>query len=87
MLFVVVLGSPLAVAKGPPPTQGRACDAHNKCGDGVQCVAQREGKSRCEVVCVSDAKCPEDQRCVKDGGVRVCRKIRDDAIDYSLPGY
>ena len=60
-----------------PPGQGRACDARSKCDAGLQCVAHREGKSTCELICAANMKCPEDQRCVKDGSQTVCRPIND----------
>jgi hypothetical protein len=68
--------APAAFAKAPPG-QGRACDARNKCDAGLQCTAHREGKSTCELVCAANTKCPEDQRCVKDGTQMVCRPIND----------
>jgi hypothetical protein len=66
----------VAVAKAPPG-QGRTCDARNKCDGGLKCVAHHDGKSTCELVCATSTKCPEDQRCVKDGGQMLCRPITD----------
>jgi hypothetical protein len=66
-----------AVSAKPPPGQGRFCDARNKCTDGLQCIAHRDGKSTCELVCATSKNCPEDQRCVKDGPQMVCRPIND----------
>lgn len=75
-LVAAVVAAPAALAKAPPG-QGRACDARAKCDAGLECVAQREGKSTCQLVCAANAKCPEDQRCVKDGAQSVCRPIND----------
>jgi hypothetical protein len=45
-----------AVALGKsPPRQGRGCDARSKCEAGLQCVAHRDGKSTCELICASNA--------------------------------
>jgi hypothetical protein len=76
MLAIWLTAASTALAK-PVAGQGRACSAQNKCDPGLQCVARREGKSTCEVVCQGNAKCPEDQRCVKDGSMMVCRPIID----------
>jgi hypothetical protein len=64
-----------ALAK-PLSGQGRSCSAQNQCDPGLQCVAH-DGKSTCEVVCRAGTKCPEDQRCVKDGSLMICRQIID----------
>jgi hypothetical protein len=77
LVAVALLLSAAAGAKAPPG-QGRVCDAAKKCDAGLQCVGHRDGKSTCEIVCVvANAKCPEDQRCVKDGAQTVCRPISD----------
>ncbi|HEX8950482.1 MAG TPA: hypothetical protein VF945_01490, partial [Polyangia bacterium] len=60
-----------------PTGQGRACDAKSRCDGELQCVKHRDGKSTCELVCAQSAKCPEDQRCVKDGSELLCRPITD----------
>jgi hypothetical protein len=65
-----------AFAKAPPG-QGRACDAKSRCDAGLTCVAQPGGKSSCQLTCSPATKCPEDQRCVKDGAQSVCRPIND----------
>ncbi len=70
-----VLASSLALAKAPAG-QGRACDARNRCDAGLSCVT-RSTRSTCELRCASNAQCPEDQRCVKDGAASVCRPIND----------
>ena len=59
----------------PPPGRGRACDAHSKCAVGLQCVTRADGKSTCEVICTANTKCPDEQRCVKDGAQMVCTPI------------
>lgn len=77
MLMVAALAwAPAAFAKAPAG-QGRACDARHACSDGLTCVAKHGGGSTCELACASNATCPEDQRCVKDGAQRVCRPIND----------
>jgi hypothetical protein len=84
-LAMLVVGPAVAIAK-IPPGQGRACDAKSKCDAGLTCVAKHEGRSTCELVCTSNAKCPEDQRCVKDGAQSVCRPINDaDGLVTPLP--
>ncbi len=75
MIVLAMAFSTVALAK--PPAQGRACDARTRCDAGLTCVAHRDGKSTCEITCAANAKCPEDQRCVKDGGDMVCRPIND----------
>lgn len=82
---IIIIVPALALAKAPAG-QGRACDAKNKCEPGLSCVAKYEGKSTCELVCTTKTKCPEDQRCVKDGAQSVCRPINDaDGLVTPLP--
>jgi hypothetical protein len=77
MLVVALALTPSAFAKAPAG-QGRACDAKTKCDGAFSCVAHHDGKSTCEIVCAAaTTKCPEDQRCVKDGAQSVCRPITD----------
>jgi hypothetical protein len=77
VIIVMALAlTPAALAK-PPAAQGRACDTKSKCDNGLSCVAHASGKSTCEIVCAAATKCPEDQRCVKDGAQSVCRPITD----------
>ncbi|HXU73444.1 MAG TPA: hypothetical protein VN947_29190 [Polyangia bacterium] len=77
LMLVLVLGiAPAAYARAPAG-QGKACDAKNACSAGLACVAHAGGKSTCELVCAASTKCPEDQRCVKDGAASVCRPIND----------
>lgn len=78
MMFALVLAASTgAFAKGPAG-QGKACDAKNACSAGLSCVAHPGGsKSTCEIVCTQATKCPEDQRCVKDGAQNVCHNIND----------
>ena len=64
----------------PPPGQGRVCSAQLTCSAGLSCVAHSDGKSTCEIVCSSSTKCPEDQRCVRDGKQSLCHG----AIDLDL---
>ena len=74
VLVLAMAGGALAKA---PAGQGKACDVRTRCSGGLSCVAHRDGKSTCELVCAANGKCPEDQRCVKDGGEMVCRPIND----------
>jgi hypothetical protein len=77
IIFIgVLIFGPSAMAKAPAG-QGKACDARSACGSGLQCVPHRDGRSTCEIVCAASTKCPEDQRCVKDGPQTVCRPITD----------
>ena len=80
LLMAMLLAAPaLALAKAPAG-QGKACDAKSACGAGLTCVAKAGGKSTCEIVCATATpKCPEDQRCVKDGAQSLCRPINDGA--------
>jgi hypothetical protein len=57
--------------------QGKKCDAANKCAAGLQCIDHHGMQSTCELVCTPKTKCPEDQRCVKDGAQAVCRPVID----------
>jgi hypothetical protein len=41
------------------------------------CVEHAVRRATAELVCDTSAKCPPEQRCVKDGGRRVCRPIYD----------
>jgi hypothetical protein len=75
ILLMLALSVP-AFAK-PPAGQGKACDATRRCDGELQCVKHRDGKSTCEMICAAKAKCPEDQRCVKDGSEMLCRPITD----------
>ena len=76
ILGLLLSASVSAFAKAPAG-QGKACDAKNACSAGLSCVAHAGGKSSCEIVCAANTKCPEDQRCVKDGGQMTCRPITD----------
>lgn len=77
MLMILTLAmAPVAFAKAPAG-QGKACDAKHRCDGELQCVKHRDGRATCEQLCASNAKCPEDQRCVKDGSDLVCRPITD----------
>jgi hypothetical protein len=76
VLALMMAASTAAFAKAPAD-QGKACDAKNRCGGELQCVKHRDGKSTCEMTCAQSAKCPEDQRCVKDGADMLCRPITD----------
>jgi hypothetical protein len=79
LVIAGLLIAQLALAK-ILPGQGRLCDTQNKCNGGLQCVPHHGGKSTCELVCASNSKCPEDQRCVKDGSQMVCRPIDDGLV-------
>jgi hypothetical protein len=74
--WAALLFAPAVIAK-PLAGQSRSCNAHQKCDSGLQCVAHHGGNSTCELVCAANAKCPEDQRCVKDASLMVCRPIND----------
>jgi hypothetical protein len=76
VVLSTLLCAPIAFAKAPSG-QGSECDSKNKCDAGFTCVAKRAGKSTCEMLCAANTKCPEDQRCVKDGDKSVCRPITD----------
>jgi hypothetical protein len=76
LLLMLVFGAAPALAK-PPAAQGRACDAKNRCDGELQCVKHRDGKATCELICAASPKCPEDQRCVKDGSDMLCRPVTD----------
>ncbi|HEY2744774.1 MAG TPA: hypothetical protein VGL86_09135 [Polyangia bacterium] len=76
VMLALALSPSLALAKAPA-NQGQACDAKNRCDGELQCVKHRDGKATCEKVCASNVKCPEDQRCVKDGSDMLCRPITD----------
>jgi len=70
-LAFVLLGS---VAFGKPPTgQGSECDARKKCTGGLECVEHDGGKSTCEIVCGPNKRCPQEQRCVREGVRAICR--------------
>ncbi|HEX4461162.1 MAG TPA: hypothetical protein VIA18_24450 [Polyangia bacterium] len=73
--LVVLLFASLSFAK--PPAPRRTCDAEHACDRGRQCVAHSGGDSTCEQLCGGNGKCPEEQRCVKDGAQLVCRPIND----------
>jgi hypothetical protein len=78
LLLLILLGAtPTSAFAKAPAGQGRACDAKSKCDGAFSCVAHHDGKSTCEIVCAANTKCPEDQRCVKDGAQSVCRPIND----------
>lgn len=57
--------------------QGGRCDARHACAAGLECIPRGEGTSSCERLCHANAKCPADQRCVKNGEHHICRPITD----------
>ena len=57
--------------------QGQACVEGDACDGRLKCLRGPSGRSTCELPCADNAKCPEDQRCVKDGPRRICRPIED----------
>ena len=78
-ILIIVLAlamSSLSLAKAPAG-QGKACDAKNRCDGELQCVKHRDGKATCEQICATNTKCPDDQRCVKDGADMLCHPITD----------
>jgi hypothetical protein len=77
IIFGLLLAASTGAFAKPPAGQGKACDAKSRCDGELQCVKHRDGKSTCEMVCVQSTKCPEDQRCVKDGSEMLCRPITD----------
>ena len=79
-MALVMLGAGMTAIASPskaPAAQGKACDAKSACSSGLTCVAHAGGKSTCEIVCSQSTKCPEDQRCVKDGSQLVCHATTD----------
>jgi hypothetical protein len=70
--FVVALlsGSPVFAERGE---QQQPCRQGNRCDGGLECVKRNDGKSTCEKRCKSGRDCPEEQRCVIEGGESVCR--------------
>jgi len=77
IFFGLVLAASTGAFAKAPAGQGKVCDAKNRCDGELQCVKHRDGKSTCELVCAQKTKCPEDQRCVKDGSEMLCRPITD----------
>ena len=77
ILFAIVIAASSGATAKAPAGQGKTCDAKNRCDGELQCVRHRDGKSTCEMVCAQSTKCPEDQRCVKDGSEMLCRPITD----------
>ena len=77
MTMMLVLAAATITFAKAPAGQGTTCDARKRCDGGLSCIAHRDGKSTCELTCAANAKCPEDQRCVKDGGDMVCRPLTD----------
>jgi hypothetical protein len=76
LVAALLVAAPAAYAKAPAG-QGRTCNATQRCDGELQCVKHRDGKSTCEQICAAATKCPEDQRCVKDGSELLCRPITD----------
>ena len=76
ILGMIVLGS-ASFAGAPPPSQGRQCSAAAQCDDGLKCMEHADRKATCELACAANERCPEDQRCVKDGAASVCRPVND----------
>ena len=78
MVFAVLFAAATSAWAKPPAGQGKTCDAKNGCAPGLACVPHAGGgKSTCEIVCTQATKCPEDQRCVKDGAQMLCHSIND----------
>ena len=78
IMFGLVLAASTGAFAKAPAGQGKPCDAKNACTSGLTCVAHAgDGKSTCEIVCTQSTKCPEDQRCVKDGAQMLCHSIND----------
>lgn len=65
----------LASAAYAADKQAASCKSNADCKAPLTCV--HTPKPRCAQVCDDKTKCPEDQRCVKDHGNRVCRPITD----------
>ena len=76
IVLALALSPSLSFAK-PAAGQGKTCDAKNRCDGDLQCVKHRDGRSTCEKICASNVKCPEDQRCVKDGSEMLCHPVTD----------
>ncbi len=76
-LLALFLGASHVALAVQPPGQGRRCRRAADCAAPLTCVSSGERKS-CEIACdLARPKCPEDQRCVKDGGAQICRPILD----------
>jgi len=74
---VALAGAAAAAPSKAPGGQGKACGAKSACATGLSCVQHAGRNSTCEIVCAANTKCPEDQRCVNDGGQMTCRPITD----------
>lgn len=57
--------------------QGAPCSVKQACSSGLECVPRGDGTGTCERLCHASAKCPEDQRCVKNGQQHICRPVTD----------
>src|SRR5436309_2894552 len=71
VFILALLAAPAVWAE--PGAQQQPCRAGDTCDSGLSCVKRSDGKSTCEKRCKSGSDCPEEQRCVKDGGQSVCR--------------
>jgi hypothetical protein len=76
IVFVVtlLLGSLAFAERGE---QQQPCRQGSRCDIGLECVKHSDGNATCEKRCKSGRDCPEDQRCVLDGGAMVCRPSID----------
>jgi hypothetical protein len=77
LVALLLSGSPAFAERGE---QQQPCRQGNRCDGGLECVKRSDGKSTCEKRCKSGRDCPEEQRCVIEGGESVCRP----AIDVNL---
>lgn len=66
-----------AAAEERATKQGTPCSAKQTCTSGLACVPRGDGTGTCERLCNAAAKCPEDQRCVKNGEKHICRPVTD----------
>ncbi len=66
-----------AAAEERATKQGAPCSAKQSCTGGLECVPRGDGTGTCERLCKASAKCPEDQRCVKNGEQYICRPSTD----------
>lgn len=75
VLVACLFAAPVALADDNPADQGRLCDAEHQCprADELQCVPWRDGKSTCEIVCITDQACPDIQHCARRGNLHICQ--------------
>jgi hypothetical protein len=88
------MGSKLLVflalfASAHQPQQFNPCSAKNPCAPGLACLQSSNGQHYCHLRCSETVKCPEEQRCLKDGRNKVCHRVisdRDLPASFDLNG-